>query len=116
VLSLLLIHQYDPVLTVLTATAGNVLGAVTNYLLGYYGRNIFEKKWFRISKQEFQKALVRYRKFGTISLLLAWVPVIGDSLTVAAGSSKINPIVFLVLVTAGKAARYVVISLSVLAV
>lgn len=37
---------------------------------------------------------------------MAWVPVIGDPLTFAAGFLRVNVWLFLVLVTIGKAGRY----------
>lgn len=52
----------------------------------------------------------RFKKFGIIVLLFAWVPVIGDPLTVMAGILRIRLRWFLILVTAGKLARYIVIS------
>ena len=53
---------------------------------------------------------------GIFSLLFAWVPIVGDPLTVAAGILKINFVLFLVLVGLGKFLRYVVVSWAVLSI
>jgi membrane protein YqaA with SNARE-associated domain len=44
------------------------------------------------------------------SLCFAWVPIIGDPLTVIAGVLRVRLHWFLLLVTVGKFVRYVVIS------
>lgn len=110
VLSALLIAGLSPVTLVMVATAGNVLGSLTNYALGRWAGVVVVRKWLRVSEDDFARAERRFAKFGIFSLLFAWVPVIGDPLTVIAGVMRIRLDVFLVLVTAGKFLRYVVIS------
>lgn len=110
VLSALLIAGVSPVTLVMVATAGNVLGSLTNYALGRWAGVVVVRKWLRVSEDDFARAERRFAKFGIFSLLFAWVPVIGDPLTVIAGVMRIRLDVFLVLVTAGKFLRYVVIS------
>ncbi|MCP4120049.1 MAG: DedA family protein [Desulfobacteraceae bacterium] len=111
-LGLLLANGSDPLLTMAVATSGNVLGSVVNYGLGLWGSTFLVKKVIRISEKEFAGAADRLNRFGAVSLLFAWVPVIGDPLTFAAGVMRINFILFLVLVTAGKALRYLAITLA----
>ena len=114
VLSALLIAGLSPVTLVMVATVGNVLGALTNYALGRWAGVVVVRKWLRVSQDDFARAERRFAKYGTFSLLFAWVPVIGDPLTVIAGVMRIRLDVFVVLVTAGKFLRYVVISYLVL--
>jgi len=116
VLGYLLTHDFSPYLTVFTATTGNVLGAVVNYGLGVLGSRVFLNKVLGISTLEIGKAENRFKKYGVFSLLFAWVPIIGDPLTVAAGILKINFIVFLLLVSMGKFLRYVFVSWAVLTI
>ena len=101
-------------MTLCFASLGNVLGAVVNYWLGIYGSEFVFKRILRLKKDELDNSLNRFQKYGTASLLFAWVPVIGDPLTVAAGVLKINFPVFVVLVAAGKILRYLVIAWAVL--
>jgi len=114
VLGLLLLHGLDPIILVGVATCGNVLGALVNYAIGFRGSSFFVHRVLRISEEESARALDRFRKYGTGSLLFAWLPVVGDPLTLVAGLLKVNLPLFFLLVTSGKLIRYVVISLAVL--
>jgi membrane protein YqaA with SNARE-associated domain len=116
VLGTLLRQGFNPYSLLFVATFGNVLGSVVNYGLGAFGGRLILHKWWRMSDPEIQRAEKRFRKFGIFSLLLAWVPVIGDPLTVAAGVLKINFFLFLLLVGLGKGLRYLAIYLAVLRV
>jgi membrane protein YqaA with SNARE-associated domain len=116
VLSALLLSGLSPTTLVIIATTGNVLGSLTNYALGYWGSSVVVKKWLRMSEDDFVRAEQRFIKYGMFSLLFAWVPIIGDPLTVIAGVLRVRLRWFFVLVTAGKLLRYVVISYMVLRV
>ncbi len=112
-LSLLLLNDYNAFNAVIIGTAGNVLGAIVNYGLGHQGNKLVLQRWLRLSSQEIHHAEKRFKKYGLFSLCFAWVPIIGDPLTVAAGLLKINFGAFLLLVTAGKLLRYIIIALSI---
>ena len=96
----------DWLLPLLFASAGNVLGSVVNYYLGFYGDKFIFFKIFRMKESTVQKAKSRYRKYGVFSLLLAWLPIVGDPITVAAGAFRVNIFLFALLVSVGKIARY----------
>ena len=110
VLGALLLSGLSPIALVIIATTGNVLGSLTNYALGYWASLEVIKKWLKISEKEFVRAEQRFMKYGLFSLCFAWVPIIGDPLTVVAGVLRIRLLWFLILVTAGKLTRYIVIS------
>lgn len=116
VLSALLLSGLSPATLVITATAGNVLGSLVNYALGYWGGLLVVKKWLGMSEDAFERAEQRFVKYGLFSLLFAWVPIIGDPLTVVAGVLRVRLRWFIVLVAVGKWLRYVVISDMVLRV
>ncbi len=90
VLALLIMNGLDPSLLVVTATSGNVMGAIVNYVAGMTGGLYLVRKLFRLSPDEYESACKRYKKFGAGSLFFSWVPVIGDPLTFVAGTLKIN--------------------------
>jgi len=54
-----------------------------------------------------KKAQRGFGRYGFWSLLLAWMPVSGDALTVIAGIIKVRLWPFLLLVGTGKTLRYV---------
>jgi len=116
VLSILLLNGWSPVALIAIATVGNVLGSLTNYGLGYWASLEVIKKWLKMSEEEFVRAEQRFKKYGLFSLCFAWVPVIGDPITVVAGILRIRLLWFVLLVTAGKLLRYIAISYLVLQV
>ena len=107
--NLALQKNLNPILLVLIATLGNVLGSVINYILGRYLMHFENKKWFLFKKSQIQKATNHFQKYGKFSLLFAWLPIIGDPLTLIAGFFKTNIWIFLTLVTIGKMGRYVLL-------
>ena len=112
VLGVLLVNGHDPTLSVMVATLGNVLGSVVNYLMGFWGARFTLEKIIRISEQEFTRATRQFKRYGAPCLLFAWVPIIGDPLTIAAGVLKVNFPLFLIFVTIGKALRYLAIAVT----
>ena len=116
VLSILLVKGLSPTALVAIATVGNVLGALTNYALGYWASLEVIKKWLKIYEEEFVRAEQRFVKYGLFSLCFAWVPFVGDPITVVAGILRIRLLWFVLLVTAGKLMRYIVVSYLALAV
>ena len=101
--------NYDNLLLLIVASFGNVLGSVVNWALGFYSRNLTTKKWFPFKETQIERSSRWFDKFGKLSLLFAWVPIIGDPLTLAAGLLRVKFIEFLILVTIGKVSRYLVI-------
>ena len=101
--------NYDNFLLLIVASFGNVLGSVVNWVLGFYSRNLTTKKWFPFKDKQIENSSKWFSKFGKWSLLFAWVPVIGDPLTLAAGLLRVKFIEFLILVSIGKVSRYFLI-------
>jgi membrane protein YqaA with SNARE-associated domain len=91
---------------VAVATAGNVLGSVINWVLGRYLIHFHDRRWFPIKGASLERARHFYQRWGVWTLLLAWLPLIGDPLTLVAGIFRTSLWVFVPLVTIGKAIRY----------
>ena len=91
------------------ATIGNVAGSAFNWWLGLNARRFEDRRWFPFSPATIAAASNRFRRFGLWSLLLAWVPIIGDPLTFIAGVLQVPFRYFLPLVAIGKAARYAIV-------
>ncbi len=92
-----------PGLLFAAATLGNTLGGLSSWTLGAWLAR------FRPGKPPEGKALERVRRWGPASLLLSWVPLIGDPLCLAAGWLRLRLLPSLVCIALGKAARYGVI-------
>ncbi|NGZ06550.1 MAG: DedA family protein [Magnetococcales bacterium] len=91
------------------ATMGNVLGSQVNWGLARYCLHFQEHRWFPIRKEALQRAGDRFRAWGEWSLVLSWVPVIGDPLTFAAGLLGMPLWRFTGWVFLGKGGRYLLV-------
>jgi membrane protein YqaA with SNARE-associated domain len=91
------------------ASTGNTLGSVVNYGLGRFLWHWRHHRWFPIRPSALDRATAWFRRFGVWSLLLAWLPVIGDPLTLVAGVARVPFAAFVALVAIGKTARYAVV-------
>jgi membrane protein YqaA with SNARE-associated domain len=111
---LLTAGEQSPVLLVTFASLGNVLGSIINWGLGRFLIHLRHRRWFPLKPAVYDRAVGWFDKYGLWSLLLAWVPVIGDPLTVVAGALRVDLLRFTVLVAIGKVGRYIFIALSVL--
>jgi membrane protein YqaA with SNARE-associated domain len=99
----------DPFTLIAVATVGNTLGAVVNWFLGLYLLEFQDRPWFYFNKAQIDKAQRWYLRYGYWSLLLAWMPVGGDALTLIAGIMRVRLGLFLLLVGLGKGIRYIVV-------
>jgi membrane protein YqaA with SNARE-associated domain len=85
-------------LAIAIATVGNTMGGMTSYLIG---RLIPQRKLEH-------KAIRAMQRYGAPATALAWLPIIGDGLSVAAGWLRINWAMVLLFSAAGRFARYVI--------
>jgi len=100
---------------VLIATLGNVLGSLITYGMGRLGNEVVHKKYLSISELKMKRAEAFFNKYGYPSLLLAWLPIVGDPLCLVAGLLRCNMMLFFILVTIGKLARYALLALPFMA-
>ncbi len=107
--ALLLSGDYPLVWLLIVASCGNVLGAVLNWLLGRWIERFRDRRWFPANAQQLVRAQAWYQRYGKWSLLLSWVPIIGDPITVVAGVMREPLPIFFLFVTVAKTARYLVL-------
>jgi membrane protein YqaA with SNARE-associated domain len=105
-LATMLISKHDPFMTVAVASLGNYLGACSTWLIGIYGGPFLIRRVLRIDPATEDRAKALYGRYGAWSLLLSWLPAIGDPLCLVGGILKIGFGSFSLLVMAGKVARY----------
>lgn len=105
-----LLHQgCSPLLLGLVATLGNTLGSCINWYLGRQCLHFQHKKWFPVSPAQLQRAQQQFQRYGIYSLLFAWLPIVGDPLTLLAGVMRVQFPLFVALVAVGKALRYTLV-------
>jgi membrane protein YqaA with SNARE-associated domain len=94
------VRPQEAALAIAVATLGNTAGGMTSYAIG---RLIPQKKLDL-------KAIGWVRRYGAAATVLAWLPLIGDALSVAAGWLRLNWLAVLAFMTAGRLARYIVVA------
>ena len=92
------VHPESKTLAVSVATVGNTAGGMTSYLLG------------RVIPRKELKHAKTVERHGAPVLLLAWLPLVGDALCVAAGWLRVNWALALGFMAAGRLARYLVVA------
>ncbi len=101
---------YSTLWLLIWATLGNSLGAVVNYILGYQGEKFLEEKNL-INKKKFVKFTKLFEKYGAYTLLLSWLPLVGDFFTLAGGVARYPFWNFFLLVLIAKFGRYLALIL-----
>jgi len=104
----LIAAHFDVLACILVATAGNWLGSVSTYWLGYVGRLHIIEKYLKINKGKIEKWETKVNKFGVWLALFAWLPFIGDIMSIALGYFKCNFWKVTILLLIGKFSRFMV--------
>jgi membrane protein YqaA with SNARE-associated domain len=100
-LAFLHLRPDDTALAVAVATAANTIGGMTSYFVG----RLIPRKQFN------PRALAWVRRYGAPATLLAFLPIIGDALCLAAGWLRVHWLGAFGFMTAGRFARYLVVAL-----
>jgi membrane protein YqaA with SNARE-associated domain len=106
--------KFSWTLLLAVASVGNTLGSVVNWFLGRGIERFRGRRWFPVSEKSLERSSRWYRKYGKWSLLLSWMPIFGDALTVVAGVLREPLLPFTILVFIAKTSRYVVLVLAAL--
>jgi len=107
------VSNYNAWLIFAVATTGNTLGSITNYYIGKLGTNFILSRYIKADSEKRQKSEQIYQKWGSPILFFAWIPIIGDPLTVVAGVFQLNLYIFIFWVALGKAFRYFLVIMTV---
>ncbi len=110
VLAGLLLSGRPVLLLIAVASLGNTLGGIINWALGRGIERFRHRRWFPVGEAALTRAQGWYARWGKWSLLLSWMPIIGDPLTLAAGVMRERFVTVLVLVAIAKTGRYAVLA------
>jgi membrane protein YqaA with SNARE-associated domain len=103
------LSEYSELTLLAVASAGNVLGSVLNYWMGWGAARFQGYKWFPVSENALARGQAWFSRWGQGVVLLAWVPIIGDPITVAAGMMRMRFLPFVILVSLSKTLRYMAV-------
>jgi membrane protein YqaA with SNARE-associated domain len=109
VLSLLIYSGFDVVSSLVAATAGNMLGGISIYYLGYLGKMEWIEKYAKVKKEKIHAILPRLERFGPLAAILSFVPIVGDLVILGLGFFRISPVLTMFFMLIGKVARYLVV-------
>jgi membrane protein YqaA with SNARE-associated domain len=98
---------------VLVATAGNTIGGMITYWMGYGAERAYEHVPHDPSVAH-PRALRWRERFGPLACLLAWLPIIGDPLCAVAGWLRLAFWPCVLYMAIGKFGRYVVMTAALL--
>ncbi len=100
-----------PVPVLFVATAGNFLGGLTNYWIGYKANNPKMLRRFKINEDKIRTWEKRSNRWGYWLGLLSWLPFVGDPMVIVLGFLKVRfwPLSLMMLI--GKFVRYLVLVL-----
>lgn len=107
-LTFLIINGTDAYTAVLLATAGNLLGGMSSFAIGYMGKWEWIEKYLRIKRESIEKWHDRLYRRGAVFAFLSWLPAVGDIFAVGLGLLRANILITAVAMLAGKFLRYVI--------
>lgn len=113
VLVLMVAAGFDLITCVIVGTAGNWLGGMTSYYLGYLGKWEWIQKWLKISPQKAARLKIYIDKYGSFSALFSWLPFVGDALAVVLGFVRSNALKVAIFMLIGKFLRYLFLGYAV---
>ena len=90
------------------AVAGNWLGNLTTFGLGWIGRWDWIEKLFKVNREKLEKQKAYIDKYGIWLTLVSWFPVVGDIFSIALGFYKTNPWFAALLFLIGRTLRFLV--------
>lgn len=103
-------------IAILVATLGNTLGSCVNWCLGRFFASYRTHRWFPVATEKYDRYCDWYARWGVWSLLMSWVPIIGDPLTVVAGAARTPIVLFTAIVFVAKGLRYLIVAGIVVAI
>ncbi|PHS58806.1 MAG: hypothetical protein COB17_02340 [Sulfurimonas sp.] len=99
-----------PIITALVfASSGNILAIIFNYFLGFL---LYEKTYTKLEKSKIGlKSLSLGNKYGYYVLLLSWLPIIGDPITIVSGLLRLNFLYFILISATLRFLRYYILAI-----
>lgn len=93
-------------LLLVVASTANVAGSCVNWAMGRFLARYSGRRWFPVSEAQLARASNWYRRYGWPSLLVSWLPIIGDPVIAVAGLLRTPFVLFVIVVAFAKTARY----------
>lgn len=105
----MVVAGFDPLSVLIVGTAGNTLGGMSSFGLGYLGNWRAIGRYLRIKEEKIEGWKRTIDSYGAYTAILCWAPFVGDVIAVALGIFKANIWRTAFWMTLGKGLRYTII-------
>lgn len=99
----------DPTLCLISATLGNTAGGMTCYYMGRLGRRDWIEKYFKVKQEKIEKMQRFLQGKGALMAFFAFLPAMGEVISIALGYMRSNVWITLTSMFAGKLIRYIIL-------
>ncbi|NDV80660.1 YqaA family protein [Bacteroides sp. 51] len=100
----------NPVLVILSASVGNLLGSLTCYWLGHLGKMEWLVKYFHMKEEKIIRMQNYLNGRSAFMAFFAFLPIIGTLIAVALGFLRSNIYVVSISMFIGKVLRYIAVA------
>jgi len=97
--------------TVLNATIGNTMGAITTYFMGALLPLEKALGYLKMNHARFEKVQQFVTRKAKVMALLSWLPILGDPIALALGNAKANIYIVAPMMAMGKYLRFLVLGI-----
>ena len=107
VLVVLIKLGFDPLYSVVWASLGNTAGGMSCYYIGYLGKIEWAEKYFKIKHEKILKMQKFLQGKGAMMEFFAFLPTIGEVISMALGFMRSNVLLTTSSMFVGKLVRYI---------
>lgn len=100
--------EVNPYIAISLATAGNWIGGVSSYYIGYLGRWDWIERFLGIKRSKLEAQRSKVKRWGAWLALMSWAPFVGDIFAVALGFYRVNFKRSALFMLIGKGGRFIV--------
>jgi membrane protein YqaA with SNARE-associated domain len=93
--------------SVIVASAGNWVGGMISYAMGWFAKWEWLERWFKVREATLEKQKARIDRYGAGLAFFTWLPGIGDLMAIGLGFYKVSPKKTALFMLIGKSARFV---------
>lgn len=98
-----------PTACLISAALGNTVGGMTCYYMGRLGKISWIEKYFKVKKEKVDKMVNFLQGKGALMAFFAFLPAIGEVISIALGFMRSNIWLTIASMFAGKLIRYILL-------
>lgn len=99
----------DPTACLISAALGNTAGGMTCYYMGRLGKISWIEKYFKVKKEKIDKMVNFLQGKGALMAFFAFLPALGEVISIALGFMRSNVLLTVSSMLAGKLIRYILL-------